>query len=187
MTVTATLCAYLMFVAGCGTSPTAPPSATKTADHDHDHEHEHGNEAHEHHLETYALALAELTSLRDTTRDAFAKNDLDAAHEPLHEVGHVLDEIPKLAEKEGISGEALGNLKAAVKTLFDAFGDVDKTMHGQDGSKYSDVSAKIDDAVKVLTDLAPKPQAAGEAAAAPASDAAPAVAPGAATAPEPGK
>jgi hypothetical protein len=46
-----------------------------------------------------------------------------------------------------------------------SFGDIDKSMHGQEGASYKDVSTKIDDAVKVLTELnapaseAPAPEA----------------------------
>ena len=149
---------------GCdqGSQPPLVPAMTSKDDHGHDHGHDH---EHEHEHESLAAALTELTKLRDTIRDGFAKNDVDAAHDPLHEVGHVLEEIPELAEKEKLPAEAITIIKASVEELFDAFGAVDKGMHGGESVKYADVSGKIDAAVTAIT------SAAAPAAAPPSSEA----------------
>jgi hypothetical protein len=130
----------------------------KSAEHDHDHGHRHAPT-------TSTEGLAELTSLRNTIRDAFAANDMDKAHDPLHEVGDVLMAIPELAKKENVDSEKLASIQKAVDTLMDAFGRVDKTMHGQEGSTYAEESATIDAAVVELESLlnpsaSPKPDAA---------------------------
>ena len=156
-----------MFVvgAGCESSADAPPTAAAHSD-EHEHHDDHGHA----HPETLADAVHELTELRNTVRDAFAKEDTEAAHGPLHDVGHLLEDAESLAQKAGLTEETLTSVKASIETLFDAFGAVDKTMHGQEGSKYSEVSDKIDAAIKVLQDAA-APQAAADATDAPSADA----------------
>jgi hypothetical protein len=95
--------------------------------------------------------MTELTSMRNTIRDSFAKNDQDTAHDPLHEVGHVLEAIPELAKKEKVTAENQAAIEKSVNDLMDAFGRVDKTMHGQEGSTYSEESATIDAALEALS------------------------------------
>ncbi len=134
----------LMFSAGCGESS---PKEQHTGGEEHGHDHDHG---HDHAPATLKEGIAKLTTLRNTMRDAFGKNDPDAAHGPLHEVGHVLEAIPELAKKENLSAGSQATIETAVNTLMDAFGAVDKTMHGQEGSTYSEESAKIDAAMESL-------------------------------------
>lgn len=127
---------------GCA-EQTEPTPVMTSHDHDHGHEHEHP--------ETLAGALSELTELRDTVRDAFAKDDGDAAHGPLHDVGHILEEVSELAGDANLSDEAIATIESNVETLLDAFGAVDKSMHSEDeGSDYSEVSEKIDAAITAI-------------------------------------
>lgn len=174
-----------VFVLGC--QETSPTPVVES------HEHEEGH----HHPETLAEALTELTELRDTIRDAFAKDDADKAHDPLHEVGHILDAVKELAEKEKLPEERLAAVKSSVEELFTAYGDVDKLMHGGEGTAYKDVSGRIDAAIVTLKaaitgEAAPAPvgeatpAASGEAAAAGSGEAAPAPA-GEATSPPAGE
>jgi len=133
---------FLTVVVGCQDAPSKvnlPPES-------HEHEHEH-----EHHYDSVKDAIEELTTLRNVIRDSFAKNDQDAAHDPLHEVGHVLEMIPELAKKENVSAENQVIVEKAVETLMTAFGAVDKTMHGQEGSTYTEESEKIDAALAELS------------------------------------
>ena len=133
----------LLVGSGCSdTTKTAPVISSQKQSHDQG-EHDHGPES-------LKVALAELTSLRDTIRDSFAKNDQDAAHGPLHDVGAILEAIPELAKKEKVSAENQAAIETAVNTLMDAFGNVDKTMHGQEGSTYAEESATIDTALTAL-------------------------------------
>jgi Spy/CpxP family protein refolding chaperone len=112
--------------------------------------HEHGHDEHEH-AETLPEVLGELTELRDTVRDAFAKDDGEAAHGPLHDVGHVLEEVSELAGEAHLSDEAIATIESNVEILLDAFGAVDKGMHSEDeGSAYSEVSDKIDTAIAAI-------------------------------------
>ena len=117
------------------------PTPAKPAAHDHDHDHGPA---------TLKDAVAELTGMRDVIRDAFAANNGDAAHDSLHDVGHVLEAFEALAEKEKVSPENAAIIKTSVESLFTNFGDVDKTMHGQEGKTYSEVSKDIDAAITAL-------------------------------------
>lgn len=154
------LLSLMVLFAGCNddAAQRGANAGGKSAEHDHDHGHSHAPT-------TSTEGLAELTSLRNTIRDAFAVNDMDKAHDPLHEVGDVLMAIPELAKKENVDSEKLASIQKAVDTLMDAFGRVDKTMHGQEGSTYAEESATIDAAVLELESLlnpsaSPKPAAA---------------------------
>ena len=152
-----------VLVPGCQDAAPAPVADT----------HEHG-EGH-HHPETLADALTELTELRDTIRDAFAADDTDKAHDPLHEVGHIIEVVQELAEKEKLPEERLAIVNSSAEELFNAFGEVDKTMHGGEGSTYKDVSGKIDAAMVALkaaiTGEAPAEPVAAPAGEAPAGEA----------------
>ena len=150
----------LLVGSGCSeTAKTDPVTTSQNQGHDH--------KGHDHAPESLTDALAELTSLRNTIRDSFAKNDQDAAHGPLHEVGGILEAIPELAKKEKVSADNQAAIETAVNTLMDAFGNVDKTMHGQEGSTYSEESATIDTTLTALSaacaaDSAPAADAKGE-------------------------
>ena len=134
----------LLVGSGCSeTTKTAPVTSSQNKGHDH--------EAHDHGPESLKDALVELTSLRNTIRDSFAKNDQDAAHGPLHDVGAILEAVPELAKKEKVSAENQAAIETAVNTLMDAFGNVDKTMHGQEGSTYTEESAMIDTTLTALS------------------------------------
>lgn len=134
--------AYLVVsLAGCNNAP-----AVKKHD---DHDHAHGK--HDEHHETYASAVREVQELRDKIRDGFAAKKEKEADEALHEVGHLLEEIPELAEKEHFAAADLLAIKAASKALFDHFGAIDKKIHGGEGSTYAELATKIDAALEQLT------------------------------------
>ena len=110
-----------------------------------------GEDSHAHdHAETLVEAVEEMVGMRNVIRDGFAKDDTDAAHGPLHDVGHVLGEVEELAEKEKLEAEQLNAVRDAVEELKEAFGSVDKMLHGGEGSEYSEVAAKVDAAIAVL-------------------------------------
>lgn len=143
-------------ITGCDSAPPKPPPQSASASHD---EHGHGAEADHGHAApaSFAEAVKQLESFRNTIRDAFAKNDAEAAHGPLHDVGHVLESLPALAEKAGLDASQKDIVKAAAEQLFGQFGKVDEMMHGEKGAKYEDVSSGIDKALTTLAGLsAPK-------------------------------
>ena len=99
-------------------------------------------------------AVKQLVQLRDTIRDAFEADDAEAAHIPLHEVGHLLGGIEKLVEKSDEDAEHKKEMAGAVEALFDSYTAVDETFHSDGGKQYSEVSSSIDDAVKTLQEHA---------------------------------
>ena len=153
------LLSLMPLIAGCNDDVAQRNAKAGGAAAEHNHDHSHAPA-------TSGEGLAELTSLRNAIRDAFAANDMDTAHDPLHEVGDVLLAIPELAKKkENVDSDKLASIQKAVDTLMDAFGRVDKTMHGQEGSTYAEESATIDAAVLELELLlnpsaTPKPDSA---------------------------
>lgn len=138
-----TIVLSLLVGSGCGDA--AKQESAKSS-----HDHGHSHEEHDHGPESLKDGISQLTTLRDVIRDSFAKNDQDAAHGPLHEVGEILEVIPDLSMKEKVSAESRIIIQSSVNTLMDAFGRVDKTMHGQEGSTYSEESATIDAALTTL-------------------------------------
>ena len=144
--------ALAVLICGCDDAVENPKVPVMTDGHHDDHDHGGGGHAHP---ETLGEALAELTELRDTVRDAFKNEDTEAAHGPLHDVGHLLDEVSEFADGAELSAEAKATITTNVETLLDAFGAVDKKMHSADeGSDYSEVSEKIDAALKAITEAA---------------------------------
>lgn len=166
LTHTALLLSLMLL--GCTDSASNSPTSDAGHGDEHGHEHEHGHEGEhgdhsEHaHPETLEDGLKELSELRDTVRDAFAADDVDTAHGPLHDVGHLLEDITGLVERQELTDEQRETAKKSIDSLFDLFGAVDRTLHGQDGSTYSEVSEKIDAAITALEGLTEPADAAPE-------------------------
>jgi len=117
-----------------------------------------GDHADHAHAETYAEAVAELDAMRGQISQAFAAGDIDAADEPIHEVGHMLEDVVELAQKQGLEADALAEVGAAVDKLLDAFGRVDDKIHGGEGADYSEVEADVDAAFETLRKHLPDAQ-----------------------------
>lgn len=83
-------------------------------------------------------------------RDGFDAGDVDAAHDPLHEVGFRLEDLIELADQSGLTQQESEAVKADVEILFESFASIDKTLHGQEGATYEDEATTIDDAMKRL-------------------------------------
>ena len=140
----ACLLSLTVLVGGCAPDNSADTPVMQDS-HDHDHGHGHA------HPETLADAFHALEELRDTVRDAFAENDTETAHGPLHDVGHLLGTLDSLAGKSELSDEAKAEISKNVETLMNAFGDVDEKMHNSEkGVEYSEVSEKIDAALDAI-------------------------------------
>ncbi len=132
---------------GCYKPDTATGStAGQTEDgHDHEgHEHDHANMS-------FSAAISELEELSGTISESMAKDDADAAHDPLHEVGDLLEQLPELAKKDGLSQADQKTVNGAVAKLMDAYGAVDAIMHGEEGKSWDEVKDEIDEATKTLT------------------------------------
>lgn len=130
-------------LAGCNSSatPVAP-------DHDHDHDHDHG-----HRPASLEAAVEEVLACRDVIRSAMEKDKPDDAHDPLHEVGELLELLPDLAAETDLPKEEWEALKAATDRLMDAFGQIDKAFHQKDGDRqgaYEKSAAEVDAAIQEI-------------------------------------
>ena len=104
--------------------------------------------------QTFQEAAEQLVAMKNKIRDGFAAGDVDSAHGPLHEVGGLLENLATLAEKADLPAEQLDAVKQAKETLFDAFGEIDKTLHGGEGSTYEEEAEAIQAAMKVIVGAA---------------------------------
>lgn len=140
---------FVLFAApliGCGDA-TSQVEAT-AQEHEHDHDHDHADQP-----ESMHAAVAELTEIRDTIRDAILNGDPHDAHGPLHEIGELLEAIPSIAAETDLPKEEWDAVNAANEELFDAFGAIDKAFHTKDGDKkaaYEGVAEKLDEAIESM-------------------------------------
>jgi len=156
--------AGLMFVSGCG--ETAPPPAPQShgpgapASHDgHGHEHADGDAGHshgdhDHTLTSLADGLAQLTKYQQEIQAAFEKKAPDEGHDALHEIGHVLEAVQEFAKgQESYSEEDKAAIQGAKEALLDAFGTLDESMHGGEAIEYSEIDAKVKEAMAKLQEF----------------------------------
>lgn len=153
------VCLSLCALIGCGA-----PAPEKTASHDdHDEHGEHGEhgehhddhddegEHHEGEPETFAEAFEAVSAMKTKICKAFKDGTPDDAHAALHDVGHLLEELPELAAKGGeLSEEQVSKMNAAVEALFDGFGKLDSTMHGGKEVNVEDLESKLTTALEDL-------------------------------------
>lgn len=142
-------------LAGCGGEPSTASNPSAES-HGHDHE-AHGDEHGHAHPQSFAEAVAEIDRLRAEIKTSFAAGDLAKADGPVHEIGHLLEELPQLAAKQSLSeAEQQEQVKQAVGSLMDSFAALDERVHGGDsaGKSYEEVAAQIDAAFAELNSVA---------------------------------
>ena len=130
----------LLILTGCAESENSSGSTETTAP--------SGN------LPSLQEAVAGIVALRDQIRDGFASDDLDAAHGPLHDIGDLLTQLQQISKGSELTKEQVNSLSVATDQLLDAFGAVDKTFHGGDGSTYEEEAETIDAAILIIADIA---------------------------------
>lgn len=159
-----------MLLIGCEKKDAAPPDSAPAAAESHD-DHEHGEEhadhehAHEHsqdhgsHVipDNYAAAVAMLKEHYEEIKTAFAADDADQAHDPLHCVGDLLEALPKLATAAQLTPEQTEAVQGAVDKMLDAYGTVDEALHHGEKADYAAVSQTVDEQMQVLEGLKAKP------------------------------
>lgn len=161
----------IVSLAGCGeATSTAGAGGDDHAHHDdhdhdgHDHDHEgHDHDGHHHHdhgerPQSFSEAVEQLVVTRDAIRDAILNGDPDDAHDPLHEVGALIETIPDLAAETDLPEAEWTAVKEANEKLYDAFGKVDKAFHTKDGDKkaaYEGAAEAIDAAIEDIRSRLP--------------------------------
>src|SRR5687768_15893916 len=90
----------------------------------------------------YAAAVAALERHGDAVREAFTSGKPEDAHDSLHEVGEILDKFPTLVDGTKLAPGERETVKTASTELFDAYTELDMSMHGGDAVKYEDLARK---------------------------------------------
>ena len=105
------------------------------------------------HPETFEAALEQLTTFKSQIQTAFEGGTPDDAHDALHEIGHVLGELPELAAKVTDDADQKKVVADATDKLFDAYEKLDKSMHGGDEIKYESIKEDVDSAFTALSGI----------------------------------
>jgi hypothetical protein len=135
---------------GCGPSGDKAPGINEAASYDHG-DHDHGDhEVAPSGPKDFPAGVAALRANYEAIRDAFQANDTDKAHQPLHDVGALLEVLPELAVKAALGDTELASVKSAVTAMFDAYGKIDGAMHAGKQPDYAAVADKLD---KGIADL----------------------------------
>lgn len=121
---------------GCGPSPSPESPARVADDHDHDHDHEA--------VENFAEGVSTLRGHYETIRDALDEDDIDTAHDPIHQVGHLLESLQQLVDHVGLDADDKATAQAAIDKMFEAYGEVDKAIHGAQPVDYEAVREPLD-------------------------------------------
>lgn len=177
LVLTAITVTYLVFAVGCQPKEdTLSPAAKAMSEHEgHDHgegdHHGHGHDGHGHGEQAdinidslvpievapgpkdLPSGVEQLAALREAVGKGFADDDVESIHHQLHSVGSLLESVEDLVKSSDLSGDAKKEANQAIEQLFDAYGDVDAKLHGQNGKDYSDVADDIETAIKTLQDL----------------------------------
>lgn len=147
---TITIAVVLTSLLTVGCQPPANNTAQSPANAD---SHDHGD-GHDHaHAETLQEGFAQLSQAYSTIKTAFEANKSDDAHDPLHDVAHLLEGMKELVEKSELSADAKTKANAGVETLFDAFGKIDGMFHGGAKVDFAELDKSIAPAMEELKGL----------------------------------
>jgi hypothetical protein len=133
---------------GCGSSE---PSAAHTSSQDSptgDHEHDESE-----HPQSFSEAVEQIKERGSRITDAFASGEPDSAHDDLHGIGHVIESLPELAKKAGLSAEEQDTVQQVTEALMDAFGELDGTLHGGEAVEVEEVSKNISAQIEKLESM----------------------------------
>ena len=145
--VVSAICALGLIGCGGDSTPTST-DVTESDAHEPDQKPHDDDEDVPH---SFDEVVAEVDQLRNSIRDAMEGEDQAKAHDPLHEIGDVLETLGGLIDKSELSEADKTAAKDASETLFDLFGKVDERFHDKEkGSSYAEVATKIDEAIAKL-------------------------------------
>jgi hypothetical protein len=141
---TAQVCVLLVCVLGAACTP---ESGRSEADSEQTHEHEHSVEGHL----PFDSLVAEIREHRDAVKAAFDADKQDDAHDPLHQIGHLIAQLPDAAAETDLAESDWNEVKQASDKLMAAFGKVDALFHGdKDGLKFAEIEQDVQEAIAVL-------------------------------------
>jgi hypothetical protein len=150
---------------GCGDSrhkPSSAPTRQPSAGDAQADEHEHGDK--DEHAEqaprSFADGVAALQKHYEEIKTAYTQGDTEKAHEPLHQVGSVLEALPELGQKAGLAAADLEKLKQSVEKMFEAYGNIDDAVHQEKEADYQAVAEQLDANMTTIHSLVASPPAA---------------------------
>jgi hypothetical protein len=131
----------IVTASGCG-SPTPPAASPKpgpavTHAHSDDHEHDHGDRAHP---ATLAEGVEQLQKSLATITTSLATGAKDAADDAVHDVGHLLEDLEQLVEKQEWTAELKETGRTALAELTECFDKLDQALHAAEGEGESAVN-----------------------------------------------
>ena len=133
------MCAVLL---GCSNQ-----EADSGDDHSHGHDHDHSAEA----QVPFDSLVEQICQHRDSIKSAFDADNHDEAHDPLHEIGHLITQLPDAASQTDLAESDWNQVKGASDKLMEAFGKIDMLFHGDEsGVKFPEVEQEIATAITVL-------------------------------------
>ena len=121
----------------------------ESSGHGHSHEHGHG------HSDAIHLSFGEVVekigTYRDAIQSAFANEKRDEAHDPLHDIGFLIERLTTSAAEMDMPEEDWAEVKQAAERLSTAFGRVDALFHDDSsGVPFSDVEQEVQAALEAL-------------------------------------
>ncbi len=147
----------LMITVGCKPASDSTTGGVTAAESKVDHE-GHDHDGHDHDAEepkSYAEAYESLVKNQGMIKEAFEGDKRDYAHDPLHDVGGLLNAIKDFAEEDaGLSDDDKAAVATAYGDLMDAFTKLDEHFHGGAEVSYSDVSEQIETGLATLKGFA---------------------------------
>jgi len=151
---------------GCTPPAPTPPASQPPVPSAHDHDHDHGAKSagadqHAHdeehkHPETLAAAVAELSKLCASVKEALVAGDREKADGPVHEAGHLLEDMGELVKAAKLPAEAEALATKAVEEVFAGFDKLDAAIHaaGTEAIDHAPHLSSIEAALQSLLSLA---------------------------------
>ena len=155
------LCLWAALLVGCQPDASQPPSHTtqehaEDGDDGHHHE-EDGDEGHAHEhadAENFGAGVTMLKEHYQEIKLAFEAEQPEGAHDALHCIGDLLENLPKLAKQAGLDDDQMTTVQQSVDKMFEAYGQVDDAMHHNQTPDYAAVAKTLDDEMAALEKLA---------------------------------
>ena len=154
LTTALTIIAF-MFITTCGCSDTDKPAEISAHGHGHEHGHTHD---HPDRPESLQAAVDSIQTINVEIRDAIQSGNIDEAHELLHEMKHLVDELPDVAADTDLTEQDWKEIQKASEQLSEAFGKLDESFHVEDSDPqavYDGVAESIDSAVEQISQRIP--------------------------------
>jgi hypothetical protein len=154
-TISSGLCLFLTCAAvGCGkarqTAPPAPDQQPASAN-AHGDEDEHAGHEHAAALpQDLPSGIAALQEHYEAIKEAFEQGDTQKAHGPLHDVGGLLEVLPKLVQAAGLAAADKEKLNQSLDKMFEAYSRIDAALHDGKPADYKAVAGVLDENMAVV-------------------------------------